>query len=241
MALSPENVVDRFREAGGLFNVGAAELIAKAHRLQALVFDWDGVFNDGTKDSDAGSPFAEADSMGLNLLRFGLHQSIGRLPSVCVITGEHNSTALHFARRERLHCVYRGIPHKVQALADFCDRFGLASQEVAVLFDDVNDLSLLPEAGLRVLVRRPAGILFTDYVFRHGLCDYATFSEGGANAVREVCELLLGVLGRFDAVLHERTQQSPAYRSYWEERQQVETLLRSERDGRIVTLGEAPS
>ena len=39
-------------------------LARQLHGIRALVFDWDGVFNDGWKDAQGGSPFSEVDSMG---------------------------------------------------------------------------------------------------------------------------------------------------------------------------------
>ena len=234
MPLSPENVIKRFREGGGRFLVGPAELIAKARRLQGIALDWDGVFNSGTKDPERGSPFGEADSMGLNLLRFAMRQNLPRIPATAIITGESNPTALDFARREHLHCAYRGIGHKQTALNDFCTRLNLPPGEVAVVFDDANDLSMAQEAGLRLLVKRRAGFLFEDYAVRHGLCDYVTICEGGQGAVREICELLMGLLGRFDFAIAERTERSALYRSYFAERQAVVPEFLGEVDGHIV-------
>ena len=42
-------------------------------KIKAFVFDWDGVFNNGAKDSEGASPFNEVDAMGTNLLRFNHH------------------------------------------------------------------------------------------------------------------------------------------------------------------------
>ena len=42
------------------------ELLRRLARTKAVLFDWDGVFNDGFKDAEGGSPFSEVGSMGVN-------------------------------------------------------------------------------------------------------------------------------------------------------------------------------
>ena len=91
--------------------------------------------------------------------------------------------------------------------------------------------------GIRVLVRRDASPLLHDYVARQGLCDYITAHPAERHAVREVCELLLGLLGSFDAVVASRVAMDPVYLGYFAARQSVKTqiidrgaVLRAERD-----------
>jgi 3-deoxy-D-manno-octulosonate 8-phosphate phosphatase (KDO 8-P phosphatase) len=79
--------------------------------------------------------------------------------------------------------------------------------------------------GVRVLVRRDASPLLHDYVTRQGLCDYITGHSPERHAVREVCELLLGLLGSFDAVVASRVAWDDEYTRYFESRQKVSTQL----------------
>ena len=79
--------------------------------------------------------------------------------------------------------------------------------------------------GIRVLVRRNASPLLHDYVMRQHLCDYITAHTPERNAVREVCELLLGLLGSFDAVVASRVAWDDDYARYFAERQAVATEL----------------
>ena len=62
-----------------------AELQRRARKVRAVLFDWDGVFNDGWKDLDGGSPFSEVGSMGVNMLRFALWLRNGVNPPSAVI------------------------------------------------------------------------------------------------------------------------------------------------------------
>ncbi len=99
----------------------------------------------------------------------------------------------------------------------------LSSEQLICLFDDVNDLGMAFACGIRVLVRRDASPLLHDYVARQGLCDYITAHPAERHAVREVCELMLGMLGSFDAVVASRVAWDADYARYFAARQSVTT------------------
>lgn len=212
-----------FAALGGVFVSPTRQLAERASACRGFVFDWDGVFNSGAKGDGAASSFSEADSMGLNLLRYGWWRSHGRLPSVAVITGEQNEVAQRFAAREHFDAIYSGVKNKVAALEHFCTAEALRPDELAVVFDDVNDLGMAARAGVRVLVKRDASPLLGDYVVRNGLADYVTGSRSGAHAVREAAELLLGLIGAFDDVVARRSEFDPDYVRYFAARQAVTT------------------
>jgi len=214
-----ENIQEIFEKTGGCFVTPALELAEKLARIKALVFDWDGVFNDGVKTEAGGSTFSEVDSMGTNLLRFGLWLQQGRMPAAAIITGVHNGLALDLVNREHFQAGYVQAKHKVAVLEHFMNRHGLHPSEVAFFFDDALDLSVAAVVGVRVLVKRSSNPLFTKYVLENGLADYVTGQESGRFAVREGCELLLGLLGRYDEVMAERLRYFPVYDQYYTARQ----------------------
>ena len=72
------------------------------------------------------------------------------------------------------------------------------------------------------MVRRDANPLFTNYVVQNGLVDYITGSQSGQFAVREGCEMMLGLLGQFDTVMVERLRYKPVYDQYYQQRQAIE-------------------
>lgn len=219
----------RFGELGGRFVVPAGEIAARLRRVRALMFDWDGVFNPGAKGAGAYSGYSEPDSMGTNLLRFALWRALGAQPACAVLSGADNPAAREFAKREHLHDVYSGMRDKRAAFAAFARDRGLEADEVAYLFDDVNDLAVARGCGVRILVRRNASPLLVDHAVRHGLCDYVTAHEGGGFAVREACELLLGLLDSYEAVVTARSAAAPEYEAYYAERQSIVTELHDER------------
>ena len=212
-----------FSALGGVFVTPAERIAARAAACRGLVFDWDGVFNSGEKGEGTPSSFSEADSMGVNLLRYGLWRAHGRLPAAAVITGEQNETARRFAVREHFDAIYSGVRNKIGALEHFCAGQALRPDQIVVVFDDVNDLGMAARAGVRVLVRREASPLLREYAVRHGLVDYVTGASADAHAVREAAELLLGLCGAFDEVVALRSAWDADYVRYFEARQAVET------------------
>lgn len=217
----------------GQFLVSPEELARKAARVRAYLFDWDGVFTDGSKFADGNSLFSELDAMGTNLLRFGHWlRHAGEFPFVGIMTGEKNPSSVALAQREHFDAVYFRIKNKGEALGHLLRTYGLQAEEVAFVFDDVLDLSAAATVGLRLMVRRPAAPLLAEYVSKHQLADYATASE--MHSVREVSELLLGLLGNYDETVRKRSQFTAEYDTYFATRNQRLTKLYTKEAGRIV-------
>lgn len=210
---------------GGEFIISCTDMDTSLDRVKAYVFDWDGVFNAGTKGEGATSLFAEADSMGTNLLRFGHWLRTGELPVVAIITGQHNQSAFQLAQREHFHTVYFRFHNKTDALSHIRQNFNIEPSQVAFFFDDALDLSAAALCGLRFLIRRPASILFSDYAKEKNLCDYISANDGANYAVREICELLLAVKGQFSQVLDERVSFGETYSKYLHQRNAIETAF----------------
>jgi len=190
----------------------------KLLKVKAYVFDWDGVFNNGTKDASGSSPFNEVDSMGVNMLRFNHYLRKGTNPVTAVITGEHNNAAFTLARREHFHCVYYGIRSKREALVHLCQAYSIEPHDVAYFFDDILDLSIAEICGLRMMVGRAGSPLLRALVHKNKLADYITAADGGNNALRESAELLIGLSGQYDDTILQRVHNSALYREYLQDR-----------------------
>ena len=214
-----------FSGIGGSFITPAAQLRRKIDGIKAIIFDWDGVFNQGQKADSGGSPFSEPDAMGINLLRFSFWLRQGTIPPTAILSGEDNPGSRHLALREHYAAAYLKSTNKKKAFDHFLKRFELSPNQVAFIFDDVLDLGLAEICGLRVQVRRRGSPMFTQWVARHGLADYVTGQEGGQSAVREACELLMGLADGFDQALVERKSFSPGYSRYLDERNLLSTEL----------------
>ena len=90
------------------------------------------------------------------------------------------------------------------------------------MFDDINDIAMAVDCGVRILVRRDASDLLREYLCRSATCDYVTASQSGNFAVREATELMLGLCCLFDEVVESRVAFDAEYQAYFTARQAIE-------------------
>jgi 3-deoxy-D-manno-octulosonate 8-phosphate phosphatase (KDO 8-P phosphatase) len=167
------------------------------------------------------------------MLRFGLWLTHGVMPVVAVITGVENRSAMHLARREHFQDVYFSIRNKGLAVTHLCSAHGIRPEQVACLFDDINDLEMAQACGVRCLVAREASPMFTRYVVRRGLTDYVTGCGPHRHGVREFCELALAVMERYDQVIAARMSWNAQYQTYFTQRQAILTNFYTQKAGQI--------
>jgi len=203
---------------------GEIALRDKLHHVKALLFDWDGIFNSGEK-GEVPSSFNEIDSMGVNMLRFGYFLLHGENPITAIVTGARNETAIQWAEREHFHTVYLRVKHKADILETFQMEHGVRPGEMLFVFDDIHDLSLAKEVGCRMLIKNHGARMFEKYCKENKLCDYISSNTGGTNALREVSEVVLGMLGMFTKTLEHRMTFSELYREYLEMRNLSKTKI----------------
>jgi 3-deoxy-D-manno-octulosonate 8-phosphate phosphatase (KDO 8-P phosphatase) len=209
------NAIQRiYQDMGAEFVTSAEEIAQKLNNIKAFVFDWDGVFNNGEKNGGGSSSFNEIDSMGTNLLRFSHYLKHKQLPQTALISGEKNESAFFFAQREHFNASYFKIANKKWALDHLCTIYGIQPNQICYFFDDVLDLSIAQQAGLRILISRKASALFTNYAKQNGLVDYITANESGNFAVREACEMLMGINNSFEEVITLRMHYDEVYQQY---------------------------
>ncbi len=197
------------------------DLLRRLARTKAVLFDWDGVFNNGFKDAEGGSPFSEVGSMGVNLLRFALWLRNGSLPKAAIITGQHNPYSERFAQRERLHGVYMGFTNKPEAFDAFLKQHDLKADEVAFFFDDVLDLPVAARCGLRIMIGSPVTAWLVEQAIARGEVDMVTANSGGDNGLREATDAVIALLGNGTDVIDHRVEYSETYQRYLRERQAV--------------------
>jgi 3-deoxy-D-manno-octulosonate 8-phosphate phosphatase (KDO 8-P phosphatase) len=212
-----------FEDNGGVFLTGYPWFVTKVSRIQAFIFDWDGVFNTGAKGEGHTSGFTETDSMGLNMLRLSYWLTNQKIPFLGVITGQNNQSAVQIAKRERFHSIYSGFLNKETAFNHLLAQTGLEASQVAFVFDDILDVAIADKCGLRVFVKNSGSPLFENFIKENTLADYITAAKGGANAVREFCELVIGVMGNYNETIKERIAFSPLYKEYLGQRNAIET------------------
>jgi len=165
-------------------------LIEKIKRIKLLILDVDGVLTDGgIVYDDAGREtkvFYVKDGHGIKLLRAaGI--------DVAIITARTSKVVLHRAKELGIDTIYQKAMDKVEAFHEVIDKKGLLPDEVAYVGDDLVDLPILQRVGFSVAV--------SDSVedIKDGV-DWITTRPGGKGAVREVCELILKVQGKWEGV-----------------------------------------
>jgi 3-deoxy-D-manno-octulosonate 8-phosphate phosphatase (KDO 8-P phosphatase) len=220
--MTAEQTAKLFTEVGGEFTTSPILLSERLKKIKVLLFDWDGVWHDGRKTGNVSS-FSEVDSMGLNLLRFGYNLQHGTMPLTFIITGENNVTAFDFAKREHIDAVFFQAKNKIEFFDFILEKWAIQPEEVLFAFDDVLDLAVAEKCGVRFLINRTGSPLLHNVISQHEWCDYKTASNGGTNGVRELCELAIGLLGKFEEVVNHRMNFSATYMRYWEVRNQLIT------------------
>jgi len=207
-----------FTGLGGRFVKSPESIRNDLKDVQSFIFDWDGVFNDGSKKAGEGSAFSEVDSMGINLLRFSRWLINKKIMPVFIITGENNPPALELTHREYYNGVFLSFKDKKQALGVIENKYHIGKDKIAVVFDDVLDLSLVQSCRISFWAGRKSTPMLENYILENNICSYITGSSGGNNAVREICELILGIEGSYNKVLQHRIDFSSEYRDYLETR-----------------------
>jgi 3-deoxy-D-manno-octulosonate 8-phosphate phosphatase (KDO 8-P phosphatase) len=221
--MTQEEIQNIFEHTGGAFYSSPVVLSEKLRKVKALIFDWDGVWHDGKKNGQGTSSFSEVDSMGLNMLRFGYYLLNKSIPTTLIITGEQNITAIDFARREHLDGVFFKAKDKLKTFQFIKQKYGIDEEEVLFVFDDILDLAMAKICGVAFLINRTGSPLLHKVVEENNWCDYKSAASGNNHAVREVCELTLGLLGNFKAVIENRMNYSQTYAHYWRKRNHLET------------------
>lgn len=190
-------------------------------QIKLFLFDFDGVFTSGRK----GENFNERDSMGINMLRFGYYLLFKRIPKIGIATGEENKIVKDFAKREHTNYIFLGGKNKKDIL-DFLKREERVKlSQIAVIYDDINDLSMVQKAGLKILVKQPGSNIFYKILEKQKMFNYLTEECGGKGAVREICELILSSLGIFQKCIEHRVEFSEIYQKYWRSRNMITPVI----------------
>ena len=229
--LNPERV---FRDLGGQFVASPQQLVEKISKIKVFLFDWDGVFNAGYKGEGATSLYSETDSMGTNLMRFGKYLQNGKIPFTAIITGEQNESAFKLARREHFNAVFFKIKNKRLALSYLEKVQGIKPEEVCFFFDDVLDMAIAKEVGLRVMINRNSSPLFTGFVRENQFADYITAYSGSQNGLREASEVIMSFSEIFDRALDERINYTDNYQQYIHLRNEQTTRFFTQEDNQII-------
>ena len=162
-----------------------------AATIKLAIFDVDGVLTNGGlilgPNNQEFKKFHVRDGLGLVMLR-----ESGIV--LAIITGRESSVVTERMTHLGIEFVFQGQSNKLQAFESLLDKLKIEPATVCYVGDDLPDLPVMMRVGLPIAVADAHSKLLEHAVWQ-------TTANGGAGAVREVCELILVAQGKFDAAL----------------------------------------
>jgi len=163
----------------------------KLKRIKLLLLDVDGVLTDGSviyDDTGAETQvFDIKDGLGIKML-------MGAGIEVGIVTGRTSRALLHRCDNLGISLVFDQVRDKTGVLEVISREKGVGAEHIAFVGDDLVDIPLMKKVGLSVAVADAH-----ETVLEHA--DMVTSAQGGAGAVREVCEAILKAQGLWEKVL----------------------------------------
>jgi 3-deoxy-D-manno-octulosonate 8-phosphate phosphatase (KDO 8-P phosphatase) len=167
-----------------------------AARIRLVIFDVDGVL------TDAGVYIGQAsDGTTMELKRFDIQDGIGIKMlmwaglDVAIVSGRHSeATAIRARELGIAECHQEPDAHKLKVVEKLLARKGVAWDEVAMIGDDIPDLSVMRRAGLRAAVGNATAPIVA-------IADWQATRPGGRGAAREFCDALLQARGVLDEIV----------------------------------------
>lgn len=173
----------------------SAEIREPAGRLlqtvQLLLSDVDGVLTDG------GLYYGEAGETDRELKKFNVKDGLGvRLLMESglefgVITGRFSPAVARRCGELRVRLCYEGVDDKRALLDQVVKASGVRPAQMAFIGDDLPDIPLMKRVGLAIAVADAHPRV-------QAAAGYVTRANGGAGAVREVCEAILKARGLWE-------------------------------------------
>ena len=153
----------------------------KCIKILLVLTDVDGVLTDGGRyysaKGEISKKFHTRDGMGVNLL---LRNGI----KTVIITKEKSLIVKKWAKDMNVTATYEGAIKKELFLSKLCKRFGITSEEIAYIGDDVNDIELMKRIGF-------SGTPNDGIMQAKRTADHVCKANGGKGAFREFADIIL--------------------------------------------------
>lgn len=150
-------------------------------KIKMLVMDVDGTLTDGHiytgPSGEAMKVFSCKDGLGIKEIL----PKLGIMP--VIITGRDSIITANRAKELRIEELYQGIADKLPLLKQIANRYGLSSEEIAYIGDDLNDLECMQYCGLTACPQ-DAEQAIKDIV------SFVAPRDGGKGAVRDFIEYM---------------------------------------------------
>lgn len=157
------------------------ELREIANKIKLVAFDVDGVMTDGSltflEDGREVKTYNAKDGLGIVML--GKAQVV-----TSIITARDNNVVKLRAQQLDIKELYMGQKNKVLALKELCEKYNITTDEVAYMGDDLPDICVLKEVGLKCCPKDAVVEVKKE-------CNFISDFGGGKGAVRELCDFIL--------------------------------------------------
>lgn len=158
-----------------------SEAVEAASGLKILFLDVDGVLTDGRiwlmPDGEEVKSFNVKDGLGLKMLsEAGI--------KIALISGRRSVSVERRARELGIQMVYQGISDKKTLIRGILKDLGLRSDQAGSVGDDLPDLAMFEETGLRCTVSDAVSEIKAE-------ADFIAKEKGGRGAVREICDWII--------------------------------------------------
>lgn len=155
--------------------------------ITTFVLDVDGVLTDGTVHiTPTGEMLREMhirDGFAMKAaLESGYH--------VCIISGGNNEGVRIRLRNLGITDIYLGVPDKVETFNEYCDIYGIKSDQVLYMGDDIPDYHVMQRVGLPTCPQDASPEI-------KSIAAYISHKNGGKGAVRDVIEQVMKTQGKW--------------------------------------------
>ena len=150
-------------------------------KIKMLVMDVDGTLTDGHiymgPEGEAMKVFSCKDGLGLKELL----PPLGITP--VIITGRDSVITVKRAGELHITELYQGIADKLPLLKQIAEKYGISSEEIAYVGDDLNDLECMNYCGLTACPQDAVQTI-------KETVDFVAPRDGGKGAVRDFIEYI---------------------------------------------------
>jgi YrbI family 3-deoxy-D-manno-octulosonate 8-phosphate phosphatase len=155
--------------------------VKAAAEVKILFLDVDGVLTDGRiwlmPDGEEVKSFDVKDGLGLKMLsEAGV--------KIALISGRRSKAVERRARELGIQMVHQGVSDKRTLIKRILNDLGLRREEAGSVGDDLPDLVMFEETGLRCAVSDAVSGIKAE-------ADFITREKGGRGAVREICDWII--------------------------------------------------
>jgi len=172
-----------------------SEIIEKAKKIKAVLFDVDGVLTDGgiiyDNNGNEIKRFNVKDGMIIKYLqRYGI--------KVGAITGRSSAVVKKRCDELKLDFQAHGISTKIEEFDRFKKIYQFSPNQIAFIGDDINDLPVITQCGLSATPNDARS-----YIKSH--VDLVLESKGGDGALRDFADIILDAQGKLKEIIAEQT------------------------------------